>query len=112
MTFGKSPISMQVIVRRANNRLVVISHRILGRDRGEKLRNRFERSLEVEFTELICLGFATYIITIIFESATQKHYLYLMSDRSSRSFPCRVIFEIQLYPLAKWGERIVRLTNQ
>lgn len=30
---------------------LVISDRILGRDCGEKLRNRFERSLEEEFTE-------------------------------------------------------------
>ncbi|KAF4493293.1 linalool dehydratase-isomerase precursor [Fusarium agapanthi] len=31
--------------------VLVISDRILGRDCGEKLRNRFERSLEEEFTE-------------------------------------------------------------
>lgn len=30
---------------------LVISDRVLGRDLGEKLRNRFERSLEEEFTE-------------------------------------------------------------
>lgn len=30
---------------------LVISDRILGRDLGSKIRNRFERSLEEEFTE-------------------------------------------------------------